>query len=222
MTSLYWTKPQFATNFCTWHDSSAVVSCANIYSDQCIEMSKTKSPSNMNCDGNPLMKLRPVLEIPDKITRDVTPLRELKATTRIQYIKLGFVDRSRSTLDDLRGRHKETPMYHCSPHNTAQCWGRMGTLVAYPNVNNRWARIWTCQANIVILNSPRIQVYICVTWIPSHVIEWTGPSFKMTSSNGNIFRVTGHLCGEFTGPRWIPRTKASDAELWCLLWCAPE
>ena len=32
----------------------------------------------------------------------------------------------------------------------------------------------------------------------------------MTSSNGNIFRVTGHLCGEFTGPRWISRTKASD------------
>ena len=26
----------------------------------------------------------------------------------------------------------------------------------------------------------------------------------MTSSNGNIVRVTGHLCGEFTGPRWIP------------------
>ena len=34
----------------------------------------------------------------------------------------------------------------------------------------------------------------------------------MTSSNGNIFRVTGHLCGEFTGPRWIPRTKASDVD----------
>ena len=27
----------------------------------------------------------------------------------------------------------------------------------------------------------------------------------MTSLNGNIFRATGHLCGEFTGPRWIPR-----------------
>ena len=37
----------------------------------------------------------------------------------------------------------------------------------------------------------------------------------MTSSNGNIFRVTGHLCREFTGPWWIPHTKASDAELWC-------
>ena len=44
----------------------------------------------------------------------------------------------------------------------------------------------------------------------------------MTSSNGNIFRVTGHLCGEITGPQWIPLTKASDAELWCFLWFASE
>ena len=29
----------------------------------------------------------------------------------------------------------------------------------------------------------------------------------MTSSNGNFFRVTGHLCGEFTGPQWIPHTQ---------------
>ena len=27
----------------------------------------------------------------------------------------------------------------------------------------------------------------------------------------NIFRVTGHWCGEFTGHRWILHTKASDA-----------
>ena len=44
----------------------------------------------------------------------------------------------------------------------------------------------------------------------------------MTSSNGNIFHVTGPLCGEFTGHRRIPLTKASDAELWCFLWSAPE
>ena len=44
----------------------------------------------------------------------------------------------------------------------------------------------------------------------------------MTSSNGNIFRVIGHLYGEFTGPRWIPRTKASDAGLRCFLWSASE
>ena len=40
-------------------------------------------------------------------------------------------------------------------------------------------------------------------------------SFMMTSLNGNMFRVIGHLCGKFTGHRWISRTKASDAELWC-------
>ena len=39
-------------------------------------------------------------------------------------------------------------------------------------------------------------------------------SIMMTLSNGNIFRVTGPLCGEFTGHRWIPLTKASDTELW--------
>ena len=43
----------------------------------------------------------------------------------------------------------------------------------------------------------------------------------MVWSNGNIFRVTGPLWGEFTGHRWIPLTKASDAELWCFLWSKP-
>ena len=43
----------------------------------------------------------------------------------------------------------------------------------------------------------------------------------MTSPIGNIFRVTGHLWGEFTVYQWIPPTKASDAELWCFLWSAP-
>ena len=44
----------------------------------------------------------------------------------------------------------------------------------------------------------------------------------MTSSNGNIFHVIGHLCGEFAGHRWIPLTKASDKELWYFLLSAPE
>ena len=48
------------------------------------------------------------------------------------------------------------------------------------------------------------------------------PSDMATSSNGNIFRVTGPLGGKFNGQRWIPRTKASDAELRCFLRSAPE
>ena len=39
-------------------------------------------------------------------------------------------------------------------------------------------------------------------------------AIMMTPPNGNIFRVNGHLCGEFSGHRWISRTKASGAELW--------
>ena len=52
--------------------------------------------------------------------------------------------------------------------------------------------------------------------------KWRRWPPMMTSSNGNIFRVTGPYCGEFTGHRWIPHTKASDAELWCFLWSSPE
>ena len=44
----------------------------------------------------------------------------------------------------------------------------------------------------------------------------------MTSSNGNIFRITGPLWREFTGDRWISLTKAIDAKLWCFLWSAPQ
>ena len=58
--------------------------------------------------------------------------------------------------------------------------------------------------------SPSYKQYFRNTWC------------MVTSSNGNIFRVTGPLCGEFTGHRWIPRTKPGDAELWCFLWSASE
>ena len=58
----------------------------------------------------------------------------------------------------------------------------------------------------------------------------------MTSSNGNISRITGLLWGELTGHRWTPpppppppppphlhtHTKAIDGELWYFLWSAPE
>ena len=38
----------------------------------------------------------------------------------------------------------------------------------------------------------------------------------------NIFRVTDPLWGKNSGQRWIPFIKASDAELWCFPWSAPE
>ena len=44
----------------------------------------------------------------------------------------------------------------------------------------------------------------------------------MTPLNGNIFHVTDSLGLEFTGHRWISRTKACDAELYGVFLSAPE
>ena len=41
-------------------------------------------------------------------------------------------------------------------------------------------------------------------WIPITKDQLHGQcSVMITSSNWNVFHVTGHLCGEFTGQRWI-------------------
>ena len=53
------------------------------------------------------------------------------------------------------------------------------------------------------------------------------PFSMVTSSNGNVI---SHLCEEFTGDRWIPRTKASDLlpnkrvskQWWCWLFETPS
>ena len=73
-----------------------------------------------------------------------------------------------------------------------------------------------CWCQIPDVVSPR-RVITRVQFLGIHLLTVS----MMTSSKGNIFRVTGHLCGEFTGDRWISRIKASDTELWCFLWSTP-
>ena len=46
--------------------------------------------------------------------------------------------------------------------------------------------------------------------------------FMMTSSNGNIFRVTGPLCGEFTGPGEFPTQRPVTRSFDVYLWSASE
>ena len=72
---------------------------------------------------------------------------------------------------------------------------------------------------IIFYNCKETQLFGLEKFLVLYTIRF---QFMMTSSNGSIFRVTGPLCGDFTGHRWIPHTKASDAELWCFLWSAPE
>ena len=52
--------------------------------------------------------------------------------------------------------------------------------------------------------------------------DCSNASDTMTPSNGNIFRFIGSLWGKSTGDRWIPLTKASDAELRSFLWGASK
>ena len=49
-----------------------------------------------------------------------------------------------------------------------------------------------------------VQSYYCGVRIIAIFSRCCMSHNMMTSSNGNIFRVTGHLCGEFTGPGEFP------------------
>ena len=86
----------------------------------------------------------------------------------------------------------------------------------------------TSNAENLSMSRSRHELTISMQSNPRTMMEATLLNFfeqlqlMMTSLIGNIFRVTGPLCGEFTGHRWIPHTKASDAELWIFLWSARE
>ena len=88
----------------------------------------------------------------------------------------------------------------------------------FPSQRISIAKLWCfiqCQIALAIEQILKQLIWDALTLMWHHckhddIIKW------------NIFRITGHLCGEFCGPRWIPHTKASDEELWCLLWSAPE
>ena len=56
--------------------------------------------------------------------------------------------------------------------------------------------------------------------IPIHKKYNVTKTVMMTSSNGNIFRVTGPSCGEFTDHRWIPPHKGQwgGALMFSLIW----
>ena len=96
---------------------------------------------------------------------------------------------------------------------------------------------WLPQNSICLQRFPRLNTCVlktkyfeteCVLLVIRRKVSWRFLDDVMAckrmamSSNRNIFRVTSPLWGEFTGHRWIPLTKASDAELLCFLWSGPE
>ena len=142
-------------------------------------------------------------------TTDIEHLLRKKLISNWSYEliqKMGY------TLHIIRNAHGWVLLDCCA---SWQCFPllRIGSSVSLKNVWTLYQRsfvaaLWYCG-------------YVCVLfWMmkDGHTVS----SYMMTSSNGNIFRVTGHVYGEFTGLWWIPRLKASDAELWYFLWSASE
>ena len=103
-----------------------------------------------------------------------------------------------------RGRWFESPSRSLWCHCNAQPVVVQVYTKQIPAIRDQTVPRWRCRSIVVGL--------FCHWWLQDMV----------TSSNWNIFRVTCPMCGEFTGHLWIPSTKASDAELWCFLWSAPE
>ena len=75
----------------------------------------------------------------------------------------------------------------------------------------QWRQLKICQLLFQLLTNQK-----------KSLKQWWISWLMMTSSNGNIFRVTGPLWGESIGHHVIPLTKDCDAEFWRFLWSAPE
>ena len=69
----------------------------------------------------------------------------------------------------------------------------------------------------VVLSPLFLTNWVYITDAVYHM-QYAHGSNMMTSSNGNISPVAGHLCGEFTGHRRIPRTMFSLICTWINGW----
>ena len=84
-------------------------------------------------------------------------------------------------------------------------------LTYYPRDRYQWQVSILANTEVVALSRPRCS-NVCLSnyeQLETHgciinTVDTDIEVIMMTSSNGNIFRVAGHLCGEFTGLRWIP------------------
>ena len=92
------------------------------------------------------------------------------------------------------------------------CWPKLSIKANFEDVyapaRGQWVKV-CC----------KLWYYLKIVQMKSKSVYWW-PIYcccisMMTSSHGNIFRITGPLLG-------IPPTKASDVEFWCFLWSAPE
>ena len=158
---------------------------------------------------------------------------------------------SSASLSFVRGIHwwpgqQREKCFHLMTSSWLSNMGLSQCCHDFWQITNRWLniintdfkigplmRVWNapCTVDCVQHNEGRhgsqwLKTILCdrywylVTWLLSLMGERSFSKWRHQMET--FFRVTVLLCGEFTGHRWIPRTKASDAELWCFIWSVPE
>ena len=88
-----------------------------------------------------------------------------------------------------------------------------------------WLKIMQISNGHIRSYKLKVKTGIChrISWSTMHINYITMSTTTCDPLHDDVIkRVTGPLCGKFTGDRWIPHTKANDAELWCFLWFVPE
>ena len=104
------------------------------------------------------------------------------------------------------------------------------TLISYPHWSHqRWVDIWIfCPVTEGFAsNLPLIwNLFFVTSWNKLSEVSRSAGYLSHHNYNDEIkwkhFRVTGPMCGVFTGHLWNPLTKASDTEFWCFHLCATE
>ena len=107
-------------------------------------------------------------------------------------------------------------------HKIKQKWPTLPGLLRMRHTIPRFVVISLLWSRPSILFTSIISIMLTCLEVLTQICSMSHKYIMITSSNGNIFRFIGPFWRESTGQRWTPLTKASDAELWCFLWSAPE
>ena len=102
-----------------------------------------------------------------------------------------------------------------------------------PNERTHWSNLNSVHTTLRVIKYIRVS-WVCVLSL-SAKFHCSRRRFKlsklsivhilvcmMTSSNAKHFPRYWQFVQGIHRSQWIPRTRASDAELWCFLWSAPE
>ena len=128
--------------------------------------------------------------------------------------------RSHNWLSDFN--MKMLSYQHWYSHSTeSQLWERL-IFITWAHIDGLGQEKRNSIANALdlCLSCTNLSIYLYMYLKKILCIE-IGPRL-FTSTLKNVKTLWCHQIEKFSSHRWIPLTKASDGELWCFLWSAPE